>query len=186
MPHRKLSDLDPLESSLNLLNGSKPNQLILCGDFSCPDIDRATLTVSNDPNVQDRNIHLRLFDLTSEHNLTQIHYQPTRNGKLVDLVFTINPSLIKSSVSIPGISDHDIFVTDVDIKPFYSSQKPKNVYKWNKANWDNIKSDCEMLSNQVSEQVKSDTDIENLGNTFKCGIHKSVGKNVPSKCDVQK
>ena len=38
-----------------------------------------------------------------------------------------------------------------------------------------------MLSNQVSEQVKSDTDIENLWNTFKCGIHKSVEKNVPSK-----
>ena len=38
-----------------------------------------------------------------------------------------------------------------------------------------------MLSNQVSEQVKSDTDIENLSNTFKCGINKSVEKNVPSK-----
>ena len=144
MPHRKLSDLDQLESPLNLLNGSKPKQLILCGDFNCPDIDWETLTVSNDPSVQDRNIHQRLIDLTSEHNLTQIHDQPTRNGKLLDLVFTTNPSLIKSSVSVPGISDHDIVVTDVDIKPVYSSQKPKKVYKWNKANWDNIKSDCEM------------------------------------------
>ena len=129
MPHRKLSDLDQLESSLNLLNGSKPKQLILCGDFNCPDIDWETLTVSNDPSVQDRNIHQRLIDLTSEHNLTQIHDQPTRNGKLLDLVFTSNPSLIKSSVSVPGISDHDIVVTDVDIKPVYSSQKPKKVYK---------------------------------------------------------
>ena len=125
MPHRKLSDLDPIESSLNFLNGSKPNQLILCGDFSCPDIDWETLTVSNDPNVQDRNIHLGLLDLTSEHNLTQIHDQLTRNGKLLDLVFTTYPSLIKSSVSIPGISDHDIVVTDVDIKPVYSSQDLK-------------------------------------------------------------
>ena len=79
-------------------------------------------------------------------------------------------------MSIPGISDHDIVVTDVDIKPVYSSQKPKNVYNWNKANWDNKKSDCEMLSNQVSEQVKSDTNIENLWNIFKCEIHKSVEK----------
>ena len=79
-------------------------------------------------------------------------------------------------MSVPGISEHDIVITDADIKPVYSSQKHKNVYKWNKANWDNIKSDCKMLSNQVSGQVKSDTDIENLWHTFKCGIHNSVEK----------
>ena len=132
MPHRKLSDLDQLESSLNLLNGSKPKQLILCGDFNCPDIDWETLTVSNDPSLQDRNIHQRLIDLTSEHNLTQIHDQPTRNGKLLDLVFTTNPSLIKSSVIVPGISDHDIVVTDVDIKPVYSSQNLKKTLQMEK------------------------------------------------------
>ena len=85
-------------------------------------------------------------------------------------------------MSVPGISDHDIVVTDVDVKPVYSSQNPKKVYKWNKANWDNIKSDCEMLSNQVSEQVKNDTDIENLWNIFKCGKHKSVEKMYHQTC----
>ena len=93
MPHRKLSDLDQLESSLNLLNGSKPKQLILCGDFNCPDIDWEILTVSNDPSVQDRNIHQRLIDLTSEHNLTQIHDQPTRNGKLLDFWYLLRTHL---------------------------------------------------------------------------------------------
>ena len=125
MPHRNLLDLDQLEPSLDLLNGSKPKHLILCGDFNCPDIDWETIKVSKDPSVQDRNIHQRLIDLTSEHKLTQIHDQPTRNGKLLDLVFTTNPSLFKSSVSVPGISDHDIPVTDVDIKPVNSSKKPK-------------------------------------------------------------
>ena len=75
MPHRKLSDLDQLEPSLKLLNGSKPKQLILCGDFNFPDIDWETKTVSNDSSVQDRNAHQRLIDLTSEHNLTQVTSQ---------------------------------------------------------------------------------------------------------------
>ena len=39
-----------------------------------------------------------------------------------------------------------------------------------------------MLSNQVSEQVKSDADIENFWNTFKCGIHKSVENMYHQKC----
>ena len=134
MPHRKLPDLEQLEQSLNLLNISKPKQLILCGDFNCPDIQWETLTVPCDPNVQDKNVHQKLINLMSENNLTQVHDQPTRNGKLLDLVFTTNPSLIKSSVSIPGISDHDIVVTDADIKPIYTRQKPRKVYKWKQAN----------------------------------------------------
>ena len=95
MPHRKLPDLEQLEQSLNLLNNSKPKQLILCGDFNCPYIQWETLTVSSDPNVQDRNVQQKLINLTPENNLTQVHDQPTRNGKILDLVFTTNSSLIK-------------------------------------------------------------------------------------------
>ena len=90
MPHRKLPELEQLEQSLNLLNNSKPKQLILCGDFNCPDIQWDTLTVPSDPNVQDRNVQQKLINLMSENNLTQVHDQPTRNGKILDLVFTTN------------------------------------------------------------------------------------------------
>ena len=92
-----------------------------------------------------------------------------------------DPSLIKSSVSVPGISDHDIVVTDADIKPIYTRQKPRKVYKWKQANWDNIKKDCEKLSNRVCEEAKGNADIEKLWNTFKDSINSSVEKNVPSK-----
>ena len=108
-----------VESSC-ILNNSKPKQLILFGDFNCPDTQWETLTVPSDPNVQDKNVQQKLINFMSENNLTQVHDQPTRNGKLLDLVFTTNPSLIMSSVSIPGISDHDIVVTDADIKPIYT------------------------------------------------------------------
>ena len=181
MPHRKLPDLEQLEQSLNLPNNSKPKQLILCGDFNCPDIQWETLTVPSDPNVQNKNVKQKLINLMSENNLTQVHDQPTRNGKLLDLVFTTNPSLIKFSVSIPGISDHDIVVTDADIKPIYTRQKPRKVYKWKQANWENIKANCETLTKGVLEQAKGETDIEDLWDTFKGGINTSVEKNVPSK-----
>ena len=41
---RGIISLDQLESALNLLNGSKPKQLILC-DFYCPDIGLETITI---------------------------------------------------------------------------------------------------------------------------------------------
>ena len=52
------------------------------------------------------------------HGLTQVHNQPTRQDTILDLVFTNNPSLVKSSYSIPGISDHAMVVTDCDINLF--------------------------------------------------------------------
>ena len=117
----------------------------------------------------------------SENNLTQVHDQPTRMGKLLDLVFTANPSLIKSSVSIPGIPDHEIVVTDADIQLIYVRQKPRKVYKWKQANWENINSDCETLTKRELEQAKGETDIDDLSDTFKGGINTSVEKNVTSK-----
>ena len=40
----------------------------------------------------------------------------TRESKLLDLVFTTNPTIVTHSVSVPGISDHDVIVTDFDVK----------------------------------------------------------------------
>ena len=58
----------------------------------------------------------------------------TRQENVLDLVFTDNPSLIKNSQSIPGISDHAMVVTDSDVKPIYNKQKPRKVYLFSKAN----------------------------------------------------
>ena len=84
----------------------------LCGDFNCSYIIWITFTVRNDPNAEDRNIHNNLF---IEFDLTQVHELATRNGNLLDLVFTTNPTLVKSSVNAPGTSDHDLIVTDTDM-----------------------------------------------------------------------
>jgi len=43
----------------------------------------------------------------SANNFTQIHNKPTRENNLLDLVFVSNPTLVKSSINVPGISDHD-------------------------------------------------------------------------------
>ena len=70
--------------------------------------------------VQDNQILIvqqQLIETTTSASLTQIHDQPTRADNMLDLVFTSNPSLIKTSVSVPGISDHDIVITDMEIKP---------------------------------------------------------------------
>ena len=84
-------------------------------DFNCPDIDWENSTLKK--SAAEREVQQALLDLSIEHGLTQVHDQPTRDSNLLDLVFTNNPSLVKTSTSVPGISDHAMIVTDIDILP---------------------------------------------------------------------
>ena len=133
MPHRNMSDLNSLSECLKKITGNKPKHIILLGDFNCPDINWKTLKVkSNAPNSD---VQQGLIDLSVSVDmcLTQVHDEPTRGDNILDLTLTTNPSLIKSSVNAPGISDHDMVITDCDIKPAYNRQKPRTCYQYNKA-----------------------------------------------------
>ena len=82
---------------------------------------------SHDTDASD-DIHLGYTSDDIHLGLTQIHNEPTRYGNMLDLVFTNNPSLVKSSYSVPGISDHAMVVTDLDIHPKCVTQKPRKIY----------------------------------------------------------
>ena len=180
MPHRNLKDLQNLDQSLKKLsNSSKSKHILLAGDFNCPDINWENLTVR--PNAPDREIQQALIDISTEHGLTQVHNQPTRQDNILDLVFTNNPSLVKSSYSIPGISDHAMVVTDCDIKPIYNKQNPRKVYLFSKANWEEIYSACERLSIKIQNMINMKDSIEHIWTTFKSEIQSAMDTFIPSK-----
>ena len=114
MPHRNIEGINELNHSLSKLNSNSPKNILLGGDFNCQDIDWDT-NVQHDQ-CTDRNVQESLIDLANDNSLSQIHRETTRENKLLDLIFTSNPSLAKSS-SIPGISDHDITISYFDIRP---------------------------------------------------------------------
>ena len=110
-----------------------------------------------------------------------MHNQPTRQDNILDLVFTNNPSLVKSSYSIPGISDHAMVVTDCDIKPIYNKQNPRKVYLFSKANWEEIYSACERLSLKIQNMINMKDSIEHIWTTFKSEIQSAMDTFIPSK-----
>ena len=62
--------------------------------------------------------------------ITQLQREATGEGNLLDLVFSSHQSLIKSNNNKPGIPDHDVTVTDSEIKPNYVKQaKHKSIGK---------------------------------------------------------
>ena len=131
-------------------------------------------------NASDREIQQALIDITNEHGLKQVHNQPTRQDNILDLVFTNNPSLVKSSTSVPEINDHAMVVTDCDIKPVYNKQKPRKVYLFSKANCEKIYSACENLSVKIQNMVKLKDSLE-IWTTFKTEIQNAMDTFIPSK-----
>jgi hypothetical protein len=121
MPHRNMKGLDNPRLPLDKITNGKPKQVIIAGDFICPDIDWVNMEIKT--GASDREVQQALLDITSEHGLTQIHDKPTREGNMLDLVFTNNPSLIKATGNAPEISDHDIVITYSMIKPHYCKAK---------------------------------------------------------------
>ena len=179
MPHRNMKDIQELRHSLELVTAGKDSQILLAGDFNCPDINWQTLTVKS--NAQDREIQQALIDVSIDFNLTQVHEKPTREDNLLDLVFTTNPTLVKSSSNAPGISDHDIVVVDSDTKPFYSKQKPRKCFLFSKTNWNELKAKISSISNNIIEMYETGKSIHELWNTFKTDLLQTINENIPSK-----
>jgi len=126
-------------------------------------------------------MYSKLLDLSTDYNLTQVHDKPTRENSLLDLIFTTNPSLIKSTANTPGISDHDIVVTDSDTKPYYIKQKPRRCFTFSKANWDQLKADITDISRQVVQLYNNNNNVHQLWDTFKSKLSSAIHSNIPSK-----
>lgn len=149
MPQRKDITLNELDRTLQpIIQSPNSKHVVLAGDFNCPDINWETATVP--AGSPDREIQEHLVDIMATAHLSQMHDSETRENKLLDLEFTTNPTLVKSSVSIPGISDHDVVVTDIDAKPHYNRQKPRTCQQFSKANWKNFHADLDEMSTEIN------------------------------------
>ena len=92
IPHRNMKDITNLKLSLEKLTTGKPKHIIIAGDFNCPDIDWINMEIKTE--APDKEVQQARMNLSIEYGLVQIHDKPTREGNLLDLVFTNNPSLL--------------------------------------------------------------------------------------------
>ncbi|CAG2240290.1 unnamed protein product [Mytilus edulis] len=178
MPHRNMQDIKELDKSLDQISNKNTN-FILTGDFNCPDIDWNTMSIN--PNAQDKEIQKALMEVLMSHSITQIHETPTRGENLLDIVLTTNPSLIKTSTNAPGISDHDMIITDCDTKPHYQSKRPRKCYIYSKAKWEDLHEELDTLSTKSKDMNQNNATVQELWDTFKYELYVNLDKNIPSK-----
>ena len=175
-PIESMYDLQ--DSLLNLPNNAKSKNITLGGDFNTPDIDWEIPAVKE--GASNKNTQEELISVTIQHELKQIQDKPTRGNSILDLLFTNNPSLIKYTDVIPGISDHEMVIVDQDLRPIYNKQKRRKIFKFKQADWEAIRTQASELSTDVTDNINIRS-INDSWNTFKNGIMKIMDSLVPSK-----
>ncbi len=181
-PSDTIYSLEELNRSLEQLalktKNNKNSTIILGGDFNTGEIDWDTLSVK--PGSPQKVINEKVVDILDEHHLTQVHREPTREGRLLDLLCTNNPSLTKTSNTIPGISDHDVILTDSYLRPQFVKTPPRKIRLFSKADWTKLKEETDEFAKQYAEVHESRT-VEENWNAIRDHIDQIIDKFVPAK-----
>ena len=142
---RKGQALEQLQSSINRINRQSNSTVIIGGDFNLGHIDWSNNCVTT--GRPDQSEYQQLLDIIHDSNLHQVVDIPTRNDRILDLVLINNPTRINkiSTLSPIGLSDHDIVYIEADIWLKRIRETPRTIFKYNKANCDNIKADLDIV-----------------------------------------
>ena len=179
-PKRNVPDIQELDKVLQkLLTKQGARQTILAGDFNCPDVDWETATVP--PCAPQKEVQELLVDITTTTGLTQTHRETTREKNLLDLVFTNIPSLQNFSTSVPGISDHDMVVTDFDNRPRYTREAKRKCYIVSKANWTGLQDALKDITDMTADSHKKGDNIDKLWTDFKDKLTQEIDNHIPHK-----
>ncbi|CAN7942624.1 unnamed protein product [Ixodes pacificus] len=106
--------------------------LIIGGHFNVPEVSRnrymlQTGVVSG--------VGREMINMVRTFALTQVAEEPTKGNNILDLILTDQPAWVKSSLILPGISDHHVVLCDMHVsyeKKNTAKHCPENVQlcKW--------------------------------------------------------
>ena len=142
-PHSTVTDLDYLYISISHVKSKYPSaKLFLGGDFNCPGIDweHGTLTDSYVPCC----LREKLISLSQDTQMFQTVTFPTRAQNILDLCFTTHPNTVLSCEPVPGLSDHDAVLINLQTLLYVIKQNPRKIHLYKQADWEKIR---EKLSN---------------------------------------
>ncbi len=179
-PDSSLDDCEKLCNEILTIKTKHKNSLFwLAGDFNLPDIDWKNLTISDTP-AYALTINRRFLDLVSELGLTQIVNEATRGNSILDLFFTNNPSLIKKSTVISGVSDHEAVTIESKLHFQYQKQPKRTIPLWHKANLETLKSDASKFTQRFLDETQ-ERDVNVMWSSFRSNLEKILKDNVPTK-----
>lgn len=142
--------LETLNSTISsLTNHRNLPHIVVTGDFNLPDIYWENDDIKSSPQYG-MAINKQALDIANDNFLCQMTDQPTRHGNILDLVFSTRPDLVYRPTVHPGMSDHELVTTVIDVKPFAQRKPTRDIYMYSKADIPALKTE---KAKQIPELV---------------------------------
>ena len=93
---------------------------------------------------------------------------------------TNRPSSVISSNVVPGISDHNGAVIELEVQPIRVTKKPRDIPLYKSAQWEDFAS----FIAEKCEDIRAappEVDVERLWNDLRDNIHEGTKKFIPHK-----
>ena len=152
-PGAKGEVINELQGSINNIfrKHRKMPALLLAGDFNLPDIDWENVITSN---PRTHALHSHFLNFVNGCSLTQMSREPARpaSGNILDLVLATVPHMVSNIQTKPGIRDHDIVLFDINMRPKLQRKPVRTIYQYDKANKDDIKTQCSQMTSTYFER----------------------------------
>ena len=156
------------------LEPTQPNSLVGCKVPT--DLEKISVKEAMHMGFYYRPRHKKLFDVISDHHPTQMQWEPTRLGNVLDIYCTNKPRLMKYYATIPGSSNHEAIIVDSDLRPEFTKKTPRKVYSYSKADWTSIRQEMNDFAGGYIESLPS-LSVEEGWSVFK--LQSTVNKHIP-------
>ncbi|KAI8506615.1 hypothetical protein Bbelb_160420 [Branchiostoma belcheri] len=178
-PSDQGNSLDELDRSIGKM-GAKINSdnVIILGDFNTPGIKWETTVADNSQAYTGQ--AEKLLNLMDTHGLFQTVQEPTRNGNLLDLVLVNNPNINEKTTVVPGISDHDMVLVDVNLALKQNRKPKRKVYIRTKADEPAIKKDLMDYATNFHKRTQ-DMSVTQKWSDTEDKMKDTMNKHIPSK-----
>ena len=167
--------LQQLETSLGRMESDK--EVILAGDLNFPGWDWKNKVVKQ---CHYPTLHHKLGEMLDDRGLEQLVTEPTRGENILDLVITTNPTRCMKTTVIPGVSDHDIVLTEYDTRPIRHKQFRRQIPLYKKADWDSIRQHLENTYNIMRDRAEN-MSTQDLWTMFKEALLQGVKDHIPHR-----
>ena len=94
------------------------------------------------------------------------------DDNVLDLFLTSNHTLVNKVEILPSISDHEISISSVSVKPKMTRQKPRSVPIYRKADWESFKSYMASKTSEILDRFQEST-VEEIWNALKTALQGS-------------
>ena len=129
--------------------------LVIGGDVNFPGWDLKTKSIK--AGAEYTGLHHRFSEIIDKIGLVQIVDEPTQKDKTLDLILTNRPNEVLRADVLPGVLDHDIVFTELDMRPVKQIQKPHQIPIYRKAEWEPMKEDMNSLHKDMKAMHNSET-----------------------------